>query len=79
MADVNRNATLTAFHAISMDDPHPKGYVLTASLRIKRIIFAYEWAKEEFQKNPDYPNGYDKMPSKEEVRIAILDWEARSE
>ncbi|CDZ92269.1 hypothetical protein QM787_03970 [Rhodococcus ruber] len=75
--EVDRIAMHAADAAYMMVDPHPKGYILTTASRVRRALYAYEWAKTN--KRPGTRDGYFYLPDPGEVRAAVLEYEAADE
>ncbi|ETT24983.1 hypothetical protein RAJCM14343_1236 [Rhodococcus aetherivorans] len=71
--EVDRIAQHAADAAFMMDAPHPKGYILTTASRVRRALYAYEWAKAN--KKPGDRDDYYYLPDPGEVRAAVLEYE----
>lgn len=76
--EVDRIALHAADTGYLMDDPHPKGYFLTTAGRMRRALYAYEWAKVH---KPEWEvaemPGYYTLPNASVVRTAVLENEGR--
>lgn len=73
---VDRNASLSSITAYLMDDPVPGGYILSAAVRISRVLYAYEWSKTVIKEEPDMP-GYYRLPNEEDIIAAVSEHEQR--
>lgn len=72
---VDRDAKMTADSAWMSDQPHPGGYVLTSSLRLRRALWAYQWALRAVAENPDSWM----WPSNSEMLAALRQWERETD
>lgn len=76
--EVNTAGWHAALEALTMDDPHPKGYIAgTTASRLSRALWAYEWARDTYpvQEEPDGSTRQE-LPKLGLARAAVLEMEA---
>jgi hypothetical protein len=76
--DLDRIGMDAANTAFMMDTPHPKGFILSNAMRVRRAVRAYEWFKDHKEfwgESCDYVV----MPDAAKVQAMILEMEAADE